>query len=69
MKLHKYLKITLVLLAASVQSMLLDWLLGGLPTDFDIHIAGEVPDPGTILLFGLGALMLLHENRKQRKRQ
>jgi len=69
MKLRKYLKIAVVLLAVSLQSILFNWLMGSHLNSLDINIAGEVPDPGTILLFGLGALMLRHENRKQRKLQ
>ena len=67
MKWRRYVKISLVLLATCVQSMLLNWLMNSNLCNVDIQVAGEVPDPGTILLFGLGALLLRHENRKQRR--
>jgi len=69
MKLQKHWKMGLILLAMSVQSMVFNWFMGSHFNSLDISIAGEVPEPGTILLFGLGALMLRHENKKQRKQQ
>lgn len=69
MKWGKFVKISLVLLAMCMQSMLLNRLMNSDLCNVDIQVAGEVPDPGTILLLGLGALLMRHTNRKQKRRQ
>jgi len=67
MKSWKHWRMASILLALCVQSLLFNWLMSSYFSDTGISIAGEVPEPGSILLLGLGALMLRRENRKQKK--
>lgn len=56
-------KFMLIMVAASIQ--------GGLLSQFfscgteHLQLAGEVPEPGTILLFAMGAFMLRNQNKKR----
>lgn len=63
----KHWRMVLILLAMCIQSLLFNWLMSGYFNNTGINIAGEVPEPGSILLLGLGALMLRRQKRKQEK--
>ena len=66
-KLKKHCKTALTLAGAATQGFLISQLASGHFSTLDVSIAGEVPEPGTILLFGMGALILRSKNRKSGK--
>ncbi|MHC4463562.1 MAG: PEP-CTERM sorting domain-containing protein [Thermoplasmata archaeon] len=67
MKLGKYGKINLVLLAMGVQSMLFNWLMNSNLKNVDVKVAGEIPEPGTILLFALGGFVLYRWDKNRER--
>ena len=67
-KLKKHCKTLLILAGALTQGFLISRLLSGQLSTLDASLAGgEVPEPGTILLFGMGALILRCKNSKSGK--
>lgn len=62
--LKKHWKTALIVTGATVQGILISEIVSGFHTNFDVCIAGEVPEPGSILLLGLGAMFLRREKKK-----
>lgn len=57
-------KSLLIMVAAGIQGLLLShFFSSGVE---HLQFAGEVPEPGTILLFGLGAWMLRNQSKKRK---
>ena len=60
----KSVKCLLIMVAACLQGLLLNAFFASTTTEC-FQIAGEVPEAGTILLLGVGALIL--KNKKNKK--
>lgn len=67
MNLHKNWKVIILLVAVAVWEVVISRLTRGGGDNVIWRIAGEVPEPGSILLLALGSLWLRNENRKNRK--
>ena len=67
MNLHKNWKVIILLVAVAVREVVISQLTRGGGDNVIWQIAGEVPEPGSILLLALGSLWLRNENRKNRK--
>ena len=67
MGLHKNWKIIVLLVGLALQGIVINRLIGGGSDNIILQIAGEVPDPGSILFLALGAFWLRKQNRKNRR--
>ena len=58
MKTHNYLKISAILVAATLQGILFSYLWAG---HSGLQYAGETPEPGSICLLAVGAIALMRK--------
>ena len=68
MSLYKNWKIIVLLVALATQGIVINRLIGGGSDNVIWQIAGEVPEPGSIILLAFGSLWLRNENHKNSKR-
>jgi hypothetical protein len=68
MNLHKNWKVIILMIVMTVREVVISQLTCGGGDNVIWQIAGEVPEPGSILLLALGGLWLRNENRKNRRR-
>jgi len=62
MKSFNSLKVSAIVVAAMVQGILFSYLWSG---QSGLNLANETPEPGSIILMGLGAIALMRKRRKQ----
>ena len=67
MSLHKNWKIIVLLVGLAIQGIVINQLTGAGSDNIIWQIAGEVPEPGSILFLALGSLWLRNQSRKNRK--
>ncbi len=67
MGLRKNWKVIVLLVAIAVQGIVINQLISGGSDNVIWQIAGEVPEPGSILFLALGSLWLRNQSRKNRK--
>jgi hypothetical protein len=65
MKIHKNWKIALLLIALVLKAVILKEFSGKANSNPIFLIAGEVPEPGTILFLAIGGLWLRNRNRNK----
>ena len=66
MGLHKNWKIIVLLVGLAIQGIVINRFIGGGSDNIILQIAGEVPEPGSILFLALGVFWLKKQNRKNR---
>ena len=67
MDLRKNWKVIVLLAAIAVQGIVINQLTGAGSDNTIWQIAGEVPEPGSILFLAFGSLWIRNQNRKNRK--
>ena len=67
MGLRKNWEVIVLLVAIAVQEIVINQLIGAGSDNTIWQIAGEVPEPGSILFLALGSLWLRHQSRKNSK--
>ncbi len=67
MSLRKNWKVIVLLVAIAVQGIVINRLTGAGSDNIIWQIAGEVPEPGSILFLAFGSLWLRSQSRKNSK--
>ena len=66
MSLHKNWKVFILLVVLAAQGLVINQFVSESGDNIIWQIAGEVPEPGSILLLAFGSLWLRKQNRKNR---
>ncbi len=67
MNVQKKWKVIILLAALVTQAFVMNLLVSDCSDNTIWQIAGEVPEPGSILLFAIGGLLLRRQIRKNRR--